>query len=100
MMSRRNRLDLLSLSRRSLLAAGAGLAGAGMLSRDALARLLQEGSQKTGVDPNKWNPETIRQLAGTIEVDTAAEVHAVVPAETSGEVSYWNVGPTDASPQI
>jgi len=100
---RRSRLDPYALSRRSLLSAAAALAGAGMLPRSAFAGLLQDAAgtnEKTGVDPNRFTPETIRQLAGTIQVDTAAEVHAIVPADYAGEVSYWNVGPTEASPQI
>ncbi len=97
----RQRLDLLSMNRRRLLAATAGLAGAAMLPRHVLAGMLQgDSSAKTGVDPNKWNPDTIQSLAGTIKVDTAAELHAIVPAETTGEIAYWNVGPTEASPQI
>jgi multiple sugar transport system substrate-binding protein len=62
-----------ALSRRRLLAAASGLAAAGLLSRDALA-FFQDASQKTGVDPAKWNTETIQALAGTIQVDTAAEL--------------------------
>ncbi|CAA9524927.1 MAG: ABC transporter, substrate-binding protein (cluster 1, maltose/g3p/polyamine/iron) [uncultured Thermomicrobiales bacterium] len=89
-----------SLSRRRFLAAAAGLSAMAALPRHTLARLIQEGAAKTGVDPNKWNPETIQALAGTITVDTAAELHALVPQDTAGEVAYWSVGPTEASPQI
>jgi len=99
MMSPRSRLALPAMSRRQLLAAATGLAAAGLLSRDALA-FIQDASQKTGVDPARWNTETIQSLAGTIQVDTAAELHAVVPADTVGEVTYWAVGPTEASPDI
>ncbi len=88
-----------ALSRRRLLAAATGLAAAGLLSRDALA-FFQDAAQKTGVDPEKWNPETIQALAGTIEVDTAAELHQIIAETTEGDVSYWAVGPTEASPDI
>ena len=92
--------DRLALSRRRFMAGTAGLVSAGLVSKSALARFFQDASQMTGVDPEQWNPETIQALAGTIEVDTAAEVHAVVPETASGEVQYWNVGPNEASPEI
>ena len=96
-----DRLARLHLSRRSLLAASAGLAGTAMLPCGAFAGLSQDATNtKTGVDPNRFTPETIRQLAGTITVDTAAELHALVPADTAGEVMYWNVGPTEASSAV
>ena len=95
-----SRADRLALSRRRFMAGTAGLVSAGLVSQGALARFFQEASQMTGVDPEKWNPETIQALAGTIEVDTAAEVHEIVPATAAGEVQYWNAGPTEASPEI
>jgi multiple sugar transport system substrate-binding protein len=93
------RFDLKNLNRRSFLAGTAGLAGAAAFQHSALARFLQE-TNKTGVDPDKWNIETINALAGTITVDTAAELHALVPDTASGKVSYWNVGPVESTPQV
>lgn len=91
----------LSLNRRRLLAAGGALAATRMLTPSAFALMRQaDTSQKTGVDPAKWNPETIQALAGTIEVDTAAELHATIPESATGDASYWVVGPTEASPDI
>jgi multiple sugar transport system substrate-binding protein len=87
------------LDRRRVLAVAAGLAAAGLLSREGLAAVLRQ-TDKTGVDPSKWNADTIRQMAGTRQTDTAAEVHAVVPQDVSGELLYWNVGPNQASPDI
>ncbi len=101
---RRRKADLLRtpLDRRALLgdgaAAAAALAGAGALRGGSA--LAQDGSALTGVDPAKWTPEYIESIAGTQTVDTAAEVHAVVPPATGGDIEYWNAGPTQASPQI
>ncbi len=86
-----------SLNRRQVLGLGAaaGLGAAGLIRGGALAQ-----SDKTGVDPEKWNPETIRQMAGTLEVNTAEEVSKVVPLDYKGKVSYWYVGPNEASPEL
>lgn len=100
MTSARDRLDLFTFSRRSLLAGFAGFAGMTAFQQSAFARLLQDATQKTGVDPDKWNIDTINALAGTITVDTAAELHALVPDTASGDLSYWNVGPVESTPQI
>jgi len=85
------------LTRRQVLGLGAatGLAAAGVAPTNALAQ-----SDKTGVDPEQWNPETIRQMAGTLEVNTAEEVAEVVPLDYKGKVSYWYVGPNEASSEI
>jgi multiple sugar transport system substrate-binding protein len=94
------RFDLSALNRRSFLAGAAGLAGAAAFGRSAFAQD-SDAIAKTGVDPNKWNIETINGLAGTIQVDTAAELHALVPPESAtGDLSYWNVGPVESSPDI
>ncbi len=100
MSNSRTHLDRFMLDRRHLLAAAAGLVGTAAVSRSALAAALQDASDKTGVDPTTWTPERIQELAGTVQVDTAAEVHAVVPADVEGDLIYWNVGPNQASPQI
>ena len=100
MTSRFDRFDLKNLSRRSLLGGAAGLAGVAAFGRSAFAQD-SDAIAKTGVDPTKWNTETINALAGTITVDTAAELHALVPPEAAtGEVTYWNVGPVESTPQI
>jgi len=99
-MSSHKKLDLSALNRRSFLAGAAGLAGAAAFGRSAFAQD-PDAIAKTGVDPNEWNTETINALAGTITVDTAAELHAVVPADqATGDLSYWNVGPVESSPDI
>ena len=87
-----------SLSRRKVLAAGAAAVGAAsMVSQTTLA---QDAADKTGVDPDKWTAEYINSIAGTIEVDTKAEVAEVTPLDYAGETSYWLVGPIEASPQL
>ena len=52
------------------------------------------------VDLSKWSPEYIKSIAGTEEVDTAADCSKVVPLDYKGKVSVWWTGPTDASPDI
>ncbi|MCC6943797.1 MAG: sugar ABC transporter substrate-binding protein, partial [Thermomicrobiales bacterium] len=78
----------------------AGLAGAAAFGRTAFAQD-ENAVAKTGVDPEKWNTETINALAGTITVDTQAELHALVPPDqATGDLSYWNVGPVESTPEI
>ena len=45
-------------------------------------------------------PRDHQRLAGTTEVDTAADLHALVPETTEGTVQYWNVEPNQAEPEI
>lgn len=82
------------LNRRKFIVHGAAAGAAFALAPTALTF-----AQDT-IDTTTWTPETITAQAGTIEVDTAAEVAKVVPLDYEGEVSYWYVGPTDASDQI
>jgi multiple sugar transport system substrate-binding protein len=80
-----------TLGRRALLgSAGAlalGLSGA-------------RAAQETGLDTSNWTPDYITGIAGTLQVDTAAECAKVVPLDTKGRVTYWYVGPNEASPQL
>lgn len=39
-------------------------------------------------------------MAGTETVDTLADMHVLVPAETAGDLSWWVAGPNQASPPI
>ena len=55
---------------------------------------------RTGISASEWNPDTIRAQAGTLKVDTKADLAKVVPLNTKGQTSYWYVGPNQASPQI
>ncbi len=94
----KSKLLSLSLNRRSVLAAGAGAMGAA--AAGAQVSLAQDGSAQTGVDPDTWTPEYIDSIAGTLEVDTAAECAAITPLDYAGETSMWYVGPTEATPQL
>jgi multiple sugar transport system substrate-binding protein len=91
--------DLLSLplNRRQVLGLGAaaGLTAAGLARAGAFAQ-----TENTGVDPATWTPENIRAQAGTLEVNTAEEVAKVVPLDHAGKISYWYVGPNEASPDL
>src|SRR6267143_6914255 len=55
---------------------------------------------RTGITSTEWNPETIKAQAGTLKVDTKAEVAKLVPLDHKGQLGYWYVGPNQASPQI
>src|SRR5207253_3189877 len=55
---------------------------------------------RTGISTAEWNPDTIRAQAGTLKVDTKADVAKVAPLDYKGQTSYWYVGPNQASPQI
>lgn len=85
------------LSRRTVIGAAAAAATYGFGRQGAFA---QDSSDKTGVDPATWNPDAIKQMAGTIEVDTQADCAAIVPLDYAGESSYWYVGPTEATTQL
>jgi hypothetical protein len=82
------------MDRREFLAVTAGVTAAGFAG-GAWA----QGS-KTGIDPARWTPEYIRSIAGTAEYDTAAECAKVVPLDYKGRLTFWWVGPNQASPQI
>jgi multiple sugar transport system substrate-binding protein len=90
----------LLINRRRLMGFLAGAVAAGIVTKSEALAYLQDASEKTGVTAEEWNPETINALAGTREVNTEADLHALVPPTTEGTIQYWNVGPTEASPQI
>src|ERR671911_2476935 len=90
----------LLINRRRLMGFLAGAVAAGIVTKSEALAYLQDASEKTGVTAEEWNPETINALAGTREVDTASDLHALVPESTEGTIQYWNVGPTEPDPQI
>jgi len=93
--------DLPTINRRRLMGFLAGAVAAGIITKgEALAYLQEDASGKTGVDPTKWNPETVEAMAGTVQVDTAADLHKLVPETTEGSIQYWNVGPSQGEPQV
>jgi multiple sugar transport system substrate-binding protein len=55
---------------------------------------------KTAVNLATWTPEYIKSIAGTEEVDTAADCSKVVPLDYKGRLTYWYTGPVDADPDI
>jgi multiple sugar transport system substrate-binding protein len=81
-----------SVNRRRAIGTGLGAAAAlGLRGRFAHAQ---------GIDAETWSPDAIRAMAGTLEVDTAADLAALVPADYAGETSFWYVGPTEATSQL
>jgi multiple sugar transport system substrate-binding protein len=57
-------------------------------------------AQSQGVDAAQWSPDYVRRIAGTLDVDTAAECAKIVPLNHTGRLTYWYVGPNDASPRL
>jgi multiple sugar transport system substrate-binding protein len=55
---------------------------------------------RTGITSAEWNPDTIRAQAGTLHPDTKADVAEITPLDYKGQISYWYVGPNQASPEI
>ncbi|MEM7021555.1 MAG: extracellular solute-binding protein [Pseudomonadota bacterium] len=86
-----------SISRRSLLGYSAA-AGLAVGLRGPLSAFAQDNP--LGVTADEWTPDYISSIAGTLEVDTAAECAKVVPLDYSGSLTYWYVGPNEASPEL
>jgi multiple sugar transport system substrate-binding protein len=81
-----NRRDLLKYSASAL-----ALAGMGGYARGAVPDDLSHVTQE------QWTPDFISSIAGTEEVDTAAECAKIVPLDYKGHLTYWYVGPNQAS---
>ena len=88
----------LIINRRRLMGFLAGAVAAGIVTKSEALAYLQDASEKTGVTAEEWNPETINAWPARREVDTAADLHALVPETTEGTIQYWNVGPNQAEP--
>lgn len=83
-----------AIDRRRLLQGAAGTAlAAGLPGGLGEARAASQ-------DFSDWTPANIAKMAGTLEVDTAAECAKVVPLDYKGRLTYWYVGPTEAQPRI
>ncbi len=82
------------IDRRTLL----GSAAAGLLT----AGLGRGASAAAGGDDEiaHWTPDYVSSIADTIVVDTAAECAKVVPLNTKGKLTFWYVGPNQASPPL
>ena len=58
------------------------------------------GNTRTGIGAGEWNPESIRANAGTLKIDTKADVAKVTPLDYKGKLSVWYTGPDASTPQI
>ena len=83
--------DPSSMGRRQFLAGAATALTAGAWLLTSAAAGAQSATM--GIDPAKWSPEYVTSIAGTDEVDTAAECAKVVPLDYKGRLSYWWIGP-------
>src|SRR5579884_1158719 len=77
-----------------------GLSAAAGLAAMGPGRARASDANAAGIDISAWSPEYVRKIAGTIEVDTAAECAKIVPLNHKGHLTYWYVGPNEASPRI
>lgn len=84
------------LSRRHFLAYSAIAGVAGWLA----SRMPALADAKTGVDASTWTPDYISSIAGTLDIDTAAECAKVVPLDYKGKLTYWWNGTNQSSPEI
>jgi multiple sugar transport system substrate-binding protein len=87
-----------TIDRRKFLTCSAAVALAVGVLAGSFGAFAQDS--KTGVDAATWTPDYIKSIAGTVEVDTAAECSKVVPLDYTGRLTYWYFGPTQASPDI
>src|SRR5271168_531310 len=87
------------IGRRSFLGYSAGLAAAGFGAAPA-ARAATTQYSHFGVDAATWTADYVTSIAGTLEVDTAAECAKIVPLNYKGRLTYWYVGPNEASPPL
>jgi len=55
-------------------------------------------STRTGITAAEWNPETIRANAGTIKVDTKADVAKITPLDYKGNLKFWWTGSDGTTP--
>ncbi len=75
-------------------------AGAGALASGLILPGQASAATAGGVDTALWTPDYVNSIAGTLEVDTAAECAKVVPLNYKGKVTFWWVGPNEASPKL
>jgi multiple sugar transport system substrate-binding protein len=55
---------------------------------------------RTGITAAEWNPEAIKAQAGTLKVDTKADVAKVTPLDYKGKLTVWYTGPDASTPKI
>ncbi|MDR3472976.1 MAG: extracellular solute-binding protein [Devosia sp.] len=79
-----------TLNRRDLMRYTASAALLAGLSKYAMAAAAIDLS---AVTQDQWTPDFISSIAGTEEVDTAAECAKIVPLDYTGHLTYWYVGP-------
>jgi multiple sugar transport system substrate-binding protein len=75
-------------------------AGAGLLAATLPHQSIAASSNAPDIDTAAWSPEYVRSIAGTLTVDTAAECAKTVPLSHTGRLTYWYVGPNEASPRL
>lgn len=81
--------------RRRLVACSAGIA----ITASSLGATGIALAQDDAVDITQWTPEYIASIAGTETVNTEEECYATIPADYDGNLTFWFVGPNEASPE-
>jgi multiple sugar transport system substrate-binding protein len=74
--------------------------GTAAASGSAVAAGTPGGNTRTGIGAGEWNPESIRANAGTLTIDTKAEVAKITPTDYKGKLAVWYTGPDASTPQI
>jgi len=80
----------------------AAAGGAATVATGSTPRVIASPSAGTrvGIQSSEWNPTAIKSQAGTLQVDTKTEVAKLVPLDYKGNLTYWDNGPNQASPQL
>jgi multiple sugar transport system substrate-binding protein len=83
-------------------AATAATGGAATVAPATTPRVIASPSAGTrvGIQVGEWNPTAIKSQAGTLTVDTKADVAKLVPLDYKGNLTFWDNGPNQASAQL
>ena len=73
-------------------------ASAAASSSAPAANATPNSSTRTGITAAEWNPESIRANAGTLKVDTKADVAKITPLDYKGNLKFWYTGPDGTTP--
>ena len=89
--------DPVLINRRRLMGFLTGAVAAGIISKSEALAYLQDASKKTGVDPTKWNPETVEAMAKYSKsiwpgLPTVAKVAPSLLAKASFTWTYLDAG--------
>ena len=91
--------DIQLINRRRLLGFLSGAVAAGIITRSQAYAYFQDASEKTGVTPDEWNTRRSTPWPAPSRLTPRASCTPLFRS-TEGALSFWNVGPTESSPDI